>query len=251
MSAAARPVLLPRPRGRGQELTRQLTAQGVTVEHVPFVGFGPGDDAALRPALSSLAAGDYDDLVVTSRTAVPVLDGTVVPATTRVIAVGRGTAGALEAAGIPVALTASGSGAAVVTAMTASDGPAPAGRRVLLPVSAAAAPTVRDGLVAAGCEVTRVDAYRPLLLDLPPHVALGLPDGAFAAIVLTSPMIARRAAELGVHPTTAVVSIGDPTSQAARSGGLPVAVQAEVADDRHLAAAVLRTLDSPTSKETP
>src|SRR5699024_1457996 len=169
-------------------------------------------------------------------------------ATVRVIAVGEGTAQALRTAGVDSHLVAGGSGADLVAQMpTAADGD-----RVLFPASSAAARTVPEGLRAKGYRVREVTAYRPEPVDPPAAVREGLAAGRFGALVLTSPMIARRAAALGVHDSTPIVSIGGPTSRAVRDAGLAVARQAAETTDAALVAAVREVLaaaasPSPTS----
>lgn len=237
----ARPVLVTRPAGRGERLAALLEAEGFAVEHAPLTRLVPSDGEQLRAALVQLAAGGFTHLVVTSRTAAERLAGARVPSGTAVVAVGEGTAAALRAAGIPPTSVAPGSGAALTAAMP----PAALGDRVLFPASAAASRTVPDGLRGAGYTVVEVEAYRPEHVDPPPSVARGLPVGRYAAIVLTSPMIARRAAGIGVHPTTAVVTIGDPTTEAVRAAGLVPARQARTPSDEALVLAVREALSPP------
>lgn len=245
---AARPVLVTRPAGRGERLAALLGAEGVAAEHAPLTRLVPSTGEELEAALAQLAANGFTHLVVTSRTAAEVLDGAQVPLTTAVVAVGEGTAATLRAAGISPTAVADGSGADLIAAMP----PAAPGDRVLFPASAAASRTVPDGLRAAGYEVTEVEAYRPEPVDPPPSVAEGLPTGRYAAIVLTSPMIARRAVELGVHPTTAVIVIGDPTAEAVRAAGLGPVHQAGAPSDEALVEAVLEALGAaPSSGPAP
>lgn len=101
------------------------------------------------------------------------------------------------------------------------------------------------GLEAAGYTVRLVEAYRPRPVDLPPRVARDLSRGAYAAIVLTSPMIARGAAAHGMAASTAVVTIGGPTTAAAEAAGLTVAARAAAPDDAHLVDALLEVLGLP------
>lgn len=248
--AAARPVLVARPAGRGEALVALLAQQGVAAEHRPFVRLALEDTPQLREAAQDLAAGAFTHLVVTSRTAVEALgalaDGPLrIAPGTRVIAVGEGTAEALREAGAGVDLVAAGSGEALVKAID----PAAEGDRVLFPASSAAATTVREGLEAAGYAVTQVVAYRPRSVPQPPEVVAALAEGRYAAIVLTSPMIARLVAALSVHLSIPVVTIGRPTSEAARAAGLTVHQQARAATDEALAEAVRTVLTDP--KELP
>ncbi len=236
--ASPRPVLVTRPPGRGDALLARLADVGITAEHHPFQRLVPAPEAELDAVRALLAGGTCTHLVVTSPTVVEVLGAVQVPAGTDVVAVGEGTAAALRTAGIPVTLVAGGSGAALVQEMP----PAGPGASVLFPASAAAARTVPDGLRAKGYRVQEVPVYRPEQLDLPAAVTTGLPTGRYAALVLTSPQIARRAAELGVHPGTGIVTIGAPTSAAVRQAGLPVGRQADSPDDAALARAVQQVL---------
>lgn len=248
-TGALRPVLVTRPTGREGTLVSRLTSQGLRIEHQPLIrlvlegdsGRGRQDSQRaeeLRSALTGLAEGAYTHLVLTSRTAVEALGSPTVPASTQVVAVGGGTAEALTAAGVHVDHIAGGSGAALVEEMPA----APPHASVLFPASAAASRTVPDGLTAKGYRVHEVTAYHPEMLAPPAGVVSALRGGEYSAIVLTSPMIARAAAELGVHPSTAVVTIGDPTSAAARAAGLTVAEQAAETTDEALARAVQTVL---------
>ena len=243
----ARPVLVTRPAGRGEQLVHLLEEAGLAAEHVPLTRLVPSGGREMEAARAELAAGGFTHLVVTSRTAAERLGavdhgapGVHVPAGTEVIAVGEGTAAALARIGVPATQVAEGSGEALVAAMP----PAAPGARVLFPASAAASRTVPEGLRATGYEVREVEAYRPAPLEAPPEVSAGLPSGRYAALVLTSPMIARRAAELGVHPSTAIVTIGEPTSAAVRAAGLAPARQAAEPSDEALLAAVLAALDA-------
>ena len=246
----ARPVLVTRPAGRGEQLVHLLEEAGLAAEHVPLTRLVPSGGREMEAARAELAVGVFTHLVVTSRTAAERLGavdhgapGVHVPAGTEVIAVGEGTAVALARIGVRATQVAEGSGEALVAAMP----PAAPGARVFFPASAAASRTVPEGLRATGYEVREVEAYRPAPLEAPPAVSAGLPSGRYAAIVLTSPMIARHAAELGVHPSTAIVTIGEPTSAAARTAGLAPACQAAEPSDEALVAAVRAALDAPSA----
>ena len=127
-----------------------------------------------------------------------------------------------------------------------AEAPDPRGAaRLWLPASSAAADTVRQGLVERGYTVTQTIAYRPQVLEQPPHVLAALREGGYAAVVLTSPMIAREIAARGPHPGTVLLSIGEPTTAALREAGLPVHGQAAQPTDAALAAAVAAALAGP------
>ena len=240
MSSAAspRPVLVTRPAGRGGALLSELDQRGIEVVHQPLIRLVPAHGDELDAGLGLLADGAYTHLVVTSRTAAEALAEAVVPAGTAVIAVGEGTARQLRASGHPVSYVAAGSGAALVEEMPSVDGEA----AVLFPASAAASRTVPAGLRAKGYRVHEVTAYRPVPVEPPAAIAVALATGAYGAIALTSPMIARRAVALGIHASTPIVTIGEPTSSAVREAGLVVARQAEETTDAALARAVQQVL---------
>ena len=239
-------VLLPRPAGRGGNLTSLLQEAGLMVEHHPFVELRLHEDAPLRDAARDLAAGEFEHLVLTSPRAVDALlaggGGLVIPPAVTVTVVGEGTASALRSAGRQPDRIANGSGAALVGEFPAAASP---GTRVLFPSSAAAAPTVPEGLAAKGYQVAQVVAYSPHPADLDPQVTDSLRTGGYAAVVLTSSMIARIAAQIGVHPSTRVITIGDPTTAQARTAGLTVHRQADAPTDQALADAVLAVLADP------
>ena len=237
-ATAAHPVLVTRPAGRGARLLELLRAAGIAAQHHPLIRLVPGAEEDLAAARSLLTGGGCTHLVVTSRTVAELLGPVAVAPTIEVVAVGEGTAEALRTVGIVPGLVAAGSGADLVAQMPA----APAGASVLFPASSAAARTVPEGLRAKGYRVHEVTAYRPESLELPAEVRAGLAAGRFGALVLTSPMIARRAAALGVHRWTPIVSIGDPTSRAMRAAGLSLARQATETTDEALVAAVQEVL---------
>lgn len=250
-SVSAPRVLVPRPARRGEGLARLLRADGLDPVLAPLVSLeafpsGSSQATALAEAVQGLTAGEFALLVVTSPAGAEALAAQMGSAPagtraagTRVVAVGHGTADALRAAGLEVDLVAGGSGTALVEAVPAApDG----GARVLLPVSAAAAPTVPQGLSDKGYTVRRVDAYRPVPLAPAPEVREDLHRGRIAAMVLTSSMIARRAAALEPASSTRVVAIGTPTARAAREAGLEVHAVAVRPDDAGLARAVADVL---------
>ena len=221
LSPAPRPVLVTRPAGRGASLLHLLEAQGVPAEHTPLVRLVPAEGEELAAARDRLADGAHTHLVVTSRTA----------------------AEALGAVGIPATLVAGGSGEALVAQMPEAD----EGACVLFPASSAASRTVPEGLRAKGYRVHEVTAYRPERLEPPPAVAVALATGGYSALVLTSPMIARQAAAVGVHPSIPIITIGPPTSAAVRAAGLTPAREADETTDEALAAAVCEVLALPSA----
>lgn len=242
-------VLIPRPAGAGDALVSLLRERGMAPDHHPFIELVPEHDADLREAVRDLAAGAVTWLVLTSPATLDALDhfdgseaaGGVrleVPAGTRVAVVGQATAQTARERGIEPDLVAHGSGAALVAEMPR----AAKGESVLFPASSAASATVPEGLRALGYTVRQEIAYRPVSATVDPTVVRALATGGYAAIVLTSAMIARLAAALPIHLSTQVVTIGAPTTAAAREAGLRVDVEAESPSSAALAASVAEAL---------
>ncbi|MGP9538453.1 uroporphyrinogen-III synthase [Brachybacterium sp. AOP43-C2-M15] len=244
---APRPVLVTRPAGRGAALMTLLAEAGITAEHQPLTRLVAAEGEELDTARELLAGGTYTHLVVTSRTAATSLGAVPVPAACTVVAVGGGTAQTLAEHGIDSSWIADGSGAALVAQMPQA---APE-EVVLFPASAAASRTVPEGLRAKGYRVHEVTAYRPERLEPPPAVTVGLATGGYGALVVTSPMIARRAAALGIHASTPIVTIGEPTSAAVREAGLAVGRQAHEPTDAALLAAVREVLAATAASGAP
>lgn len=243
---AARPVLVTRPEERGARLMALLGAAGIAAEHQPLTRLVRAEGEEFDAARERLATGFYTHLVVTSRTAAAALGPVPVPEGCTVVPVGGGTAEALAEQGITSSWLADGSGAALIAQMPAAE----PGDVALFPASAAASRTVPEGLRAKGYRVHEVTAYRPERLEPPLAVTVALASGGYGALVLTSPMIARRAAALGVHASTPVVTLGDPTSAATREAGLEVARQASEPTDEALVAAVRTVLATVPVPET-
>lgn len=179
------PVLLPRD-SSGDAIGATLKHAGFGVIHQAVTRTVPEPGAIGRVASWLAGATAEDWLVVTSKKAVSLLAaaGLLTDLRVRVAAVGRATGRALVAAGVEVSLIPSTqSGAGLVADWTAPRA------RVLLPVSALAAPTVAEGLAALGCGVTRIDLYTTEPLDeLPTVIAQAWP--AFGAVVVTSSSVA-------------------------------------------------------------
>ena len=98
-------VLVPRGGRWGSDLAERLSAVGAAPAIAPLIAFeAPDDESALDGAISRLAEGAYDWLVLTSATTVEALAraGATVPAGTRVAVVGGHTAAAAREAGYRV-----------------------------------------------------------------------------------------------------------------------------------------------------
>lgn len=237
-----------------------LGAVGAVPVVVPLVRTVPAQDPTpLDDALLALGAGWYEWLAVTSQAAVAVLAQRAAHADeplaaivrrggAQVAAVGPGTRRALEALDVPVTLvppvrstaadlvaafpapgTARAPEPAAGAAFTRGPWPAtpapPATGRVLVPRGDLAAPTLTEGLAAAGWQVDDVVAYRTVPAGPPPpEVAAAWADGTIRAVLLTSASSVRSLVDhLGPPPaSTLVVVIGPSTAVQARRSGLRV-----------------------------
>lgn len=231
-------VLVPRRSDGPDPLVIAAAAAGADPVPVALiVTVPPEDPTELDDLLLALGTGYYAWLGITSAAVVPVLaarahdadtDLATLTSQTRVAAVGRSTARALEAAGVHVDLVPPGasSAAALLAAWPAADG-----GRVLLPQGDLAASTLAVGLRERGWDVDDVVAYRTVAgPPVDPGTASAYAAGEIGAVVLTSGSTARHLVEkLGVPPASTIVCcIGPGTADVARSVGLRVdAVAAE------------------------
>lgn len=194
------------------------------------------DTGLLDDALLALGAGWYTWLTVTSQAAVAVLadraaahdDGLaalVARGGARVAAVGPGTARALTACGVPVDVVppVRSTAADLVATLTATA--PPTAPRALFPRGDLAAPTLADGLTAAGWQVDDLVVYRTVPAGPPPpEVVRAWRAGDVHAALLTSASSVRALLDgLGAPPpATRVVVIGPSTQAEARRLGLRV-----------------------------
>lgn len=228
-------VLVPRGGPWGDRVAASLRAQGASPKVAPMINFAPTDDAAaLEAALAKLADGGFDWVTVTSATTVDVLSShqAVVPAATKIAAVGETTAAALTAAGYPVALVPAEENSArglLEEWTAATDGAIPL--RVLALRSAIAKPLLSIGLARIGHHVEAVVAYRTVGVPVEPSVVADVAEGRVQAVLVTSGSVAEQVQkQLGPIPDgTLVVCIGPQTAKDARAIGLRVDA---IADER-------------------
>jgi uroporphyrinogen-III synthase len=147
-------ILVTRPAGQAGELVALLAAAGIEAETVPTVAIETGARDALLRALEP----GVDWLVITSANGAAALDEVQLPLGTRVAAVGPATAGALRARGVPVAHVPD----RFLTAAIADGLGDLHGRRVVLARAQAAAPALREALLARGAAVEEVVTYRAI-----------------------------------------------------------------------------------------
>jgi uroporphyrinogen-III synthase len=212
-------------RERPGELAEMLTDRGATVLHVPLVAVDDPSDggAALRAALSDLAAFDW--LVVTSAAGAERVGSAAAEAPgIRLAAVGTATARELESgAGRPVDLVPAVQRAeALVTAFVELD---PSPQRVLIAQADIAAPTLADGLRAAGHEVTVVTAYRTIALDADRAAEVAV-AGADAVLFASGSAVESWCRRFGTEAPPIVIAIGPTTAEVADKFGLKLSAVA-------------------------
>ena len=261
MPLAGRTVVVTRPRGQAGGLAAPHERAGAHVLLCPVVEIVPLEPTAtLRAALTGLGA--YDTVVFTSANAVAIFceclcaagGEPVALAACELVAIGPGTAAALEERGLVASLVPEDHVAeGLVSALAARTRPL-VGRRVLLPRSRSARPVLPEELRRHGALVDVVDLY-----DAVP--AAGLPCAATAVeaadyVTFTSSSTVRAFVALmgatrlperlaGVR----LASIGPVTSATLGECGLPVAVEAAVSTATGHAAAVAR--DAAAGVPTP
>ncbi len=223
-------VLVPRGGKWGDGVAATLRGYGAIPVIAPLINFASADNAeALSGALGRLSAGNFDWLVITSATTVDVLvsQGTVVPSSTKIAAVGETTAAALTLAGYPVDYVpvADNSARGLIKEWPENAGSG----RVLIPHSDIAEPTIVAGLADLGMDVEYVAAYRTVGVPAADQVKDDVASGKVRAILVTSGSVARQiAAQLAPLPTgTIVACIGPRTAFDARGAGLTVHLIAE------------------------
>lgn len=223
-------VLVPRGGTWGDSVAATVRSFGGIPVVAPLINFASTDDpTTLANALHELEDGQFAWLVVTSATAVDVLNAqrVKVPDGTRVAAVGETTAAALQLAGYRVDFvpTSDNSARGLVKEWPDSG----IRGRVLIPQSDLAEPTLVAGLSKLGFAVEFVTAYRTVGVPVSLEVARDVGSGRIRAILVTSGSVARQVAEqLAPLPDDTVVAcIGPRTAFDTRAAGLPVHVIAE------------------------
>lgn len=216
-----------------------LYARGAIPLAYPCIAIAPPDDPALLDsALSDLAAGHYDWLILTSANTVAALvqrlartELSLEGAAFRTAAVGPATTATarqslnLDIADLP---------AAYIAESLAECLPVTSGTRVLLPESALARPTLADMLRARGAEVTVVTAYQTVCgrggVDVPRLLALGQIDALTFTSSSTVTCFLERLSDAGASPEQArpvcAACIGPKTAETARGCGFTTRVVA-------------------------
>jgi uroporphyrinogen-III synthase len=231
-----RTVVVTRGRAEGDALSTRLRALGAAVREIPAIVFAaPADPGPLDAALRGLA--EFDWVVFTSATAVDRtllrLDALGLPraalARLSLAAVGPATAARL-AAGVrgPDLVPAEARGDAMAVAL----GDRVRGRRVLFPRPSEGRPETVAGLLAAGAELTTVEAYRTV--PAPPEAVRPLAGWLEArevdAVTFASPS-AVKAVVSGLGAAAPLLAgvllgvIGPTTAEALRAAGLTPGAQ--------------------------
>jgi uroporphyrinogen-III synthase len=223
-------VLVPRGGPWGDGVAAKLRSQGAVPVVAPLINFAPAEDVTgLENALADLAAGAFDWLTLTSATTVDVLYAyrAVIPASTKVAAVGETTAAALTAVGYRVDLVPmkDNSAAGMADELIALE---PDPRRVLTLRSEIAKPVLTKRLIAAGHDVRQVVAYRTVGVPVTERIARDVANGRINAILITSGSVAEQVREqfAEIPDDTAIAAIGPRTAKDARKVGLSVDIVA-------------------------
>ena len=244
-------VLVPRGGPWGDGVAAALRARGATPIVAPMINFAPtADQPALEAALAKLAGGGFDWVTVTSATTVDVLAsyGAVIPASTKVAAVGETTAAALVAAGYHADIIPSEENSArglLEEWEAATEGQK--GLRVLALRSAIAKQVLSIGLARIGHHVEAVVAYRTVGVPVAAKVIDDVRAGNVHAVLVTSGSVAEQVQQqLGPIPESILVAaIGPQTQKDAAQVGLRVDV---VARERSAESLIDAVVDAATAR---
>ncbi|GAA3639025.1 hypothetical protein GCM10022200_23030 [Microbacterium awajiense] len=225
-----RRVLVPRGGPWGDGVAANLRRKGATPVVAPLINFAPTEDqSTLERALADLAAGSFDWITLTSATTVDVLYAyrAVIPAATKVAAVGETTAAALAAVGYRVDLVPDldNSAAGMAEQMIQLE---PEARDILTLRNENAKPVLTRMLAEAGHRVRSVVAYRTVGVPVTDRIAADVRSGRINAILVTSGSVAEqvRAQFPEIPDSTVIAAIGPRTAKDAKRTGLPIDIVA-------------------------
>lgn len=233
---ADRRILVTRAPHQASDLADRLRDLGAAPILVPTIEIAPPRSfAALDAALASLA--DFDVVAFTSANAVESFGRRaaalgIVPSPRRIAVVGPATARAVESLGLTVDIMPT-----VFTAESLAETlrPEAVGRRMLLVLAEEAPHILRDGLAAAGAEVTVAAAYRNRIPQTSVEAIRALfsdpaqyPDAVtFTSASTAANLIALLEVAGCALPDSVVrASIGPITSRALSNLGLPPHIEA-------------------------
>lgn len=228
-------VLVPRGGPWGDAVAAQLRGKGASPVVAPLINFAATDEQdKLESALIKLANGYFDWMTITSATTVDVLraHGAIVPASTKIAAVGETTAAALVAAGYRADFTPAQNNTSrgMLEGWASATGGAQH-LKVLALRSAVAEPVLSVGLPRLGHEVEAVIAYRTVGIPASQKVVDDVSNGRIQAVVLSSGSVAEQVFEQfgALDASVTVACIGPQTAKDAERVGLRVDV---IAADR-------------------
>ena len=232
-------VLITRPQRQAVEFASLLHQQGAEPILLPTIALVDSDAAPVAAAIERLAAGDYEDLILTSVNGVErfwsALRKADLDARTfagiRIGAIGAVTAQALEHHGINADLIPETfTSAALLDALARED---LNGRRVLLARAAQGSKLLSEGLRERGALVDDIALYDTVTAQ-PAQAALNALAAGVDVVTLTSPSTARGLRALtrvdSVHRAierAVIACIGPVTAAAARELGWSVSVVAQ------------------------
>jgi uroporphyrinogen III methyltransferase/synthase len=211
-----RRVVVTRAREQASELRRRLEELGAEVLEVPTIAIAPIGRLGLIDRL-----GEADWLVLASPNAVAAVAADLHDArdlaTTRVAAIGPGTAEALAAFGVRADLVPERN---VAEGLVEVFPPGPG--RVLLPQAADARPVLAEGLAAKGWAVEVVIAYETLAATIDEAIADDVAS-ADAITFTSSSTVTNFVAGAGLeHLPACVIAIGPVTAETATDLGVHV-----------------------------
>ena len=152
----------------------------------------------------------------------------VIPASTKVAAVGETTAAALQAVGYKVDLVpeTDNSAAGMAQQLIALEAEP---RQILTLRSEIAKPVLTQSLIDAGHHVESVVAYRTVGVPVTERILRDVSNGRINAILVTSGSVAEQVREQfpEIPDTTLLAAIGPRTAQDALNAGLSVSVVAD------------------------
>jgi uroporphyrinogen-III synthase len=246
-----RRILVTRAVHQAGKLSDALRAVGAEVIEVPVLEMRPPESlAALDAALAQLA--QYDLLILTSSNTVRALTQRAadlglpfsLPNTTKVAAVGQGTAQSAREAGLEVTIVPESYVAESLVDAIKNEA---AGKRILLARAAIARDVIPDALRAVGAEVDVVDAYRNVLPEAAPEQLRRALADTIDAIPFTSSSSVTHLADAArglsldwPFAGVAAISIGQVTSQTLRDANWPPAAEATTSDIPGLVDAIVR-----------
>ncbi len=224
-------ILVTRPRGESDPLTRELRRRGYRVHAVPTVHTEP-------VSFDEHSLAGYDWIVLTSVRGVDAI--VELPTGPRFAAVGPETAGALRARGIvPAHVPARAGGADLGDTL-----PDVEGKRVALVRASAASGALPDRLRERGALVDEFTAYRTVGAPAESIALLreALMDPALGAVVFASGSAVRGFVELAGSVRPPAITIGPRTTADALAQGFRVIAEAGTQSVSGIADAVVRAL---------